>query len=90
MHHQLQLQHVLQPSGWPASVALGVIRFDHRHQLRPGSDCCRVRFFLLGSVLNLEFTTEFQDKTGKFDNKIPGRRVEGIGIASNTDRFITD
>jgi len=48
------------------------------------------RALLLGSVCNLEITTEFQDKAGKFDNKIPGQKVEEFNFASHIDRFITD
>ena len=33
-------EHALQPDGRAASVALGVVRLDHRHQLRPGG--CRL------------------------------------------------
>jgi hypothetical protein len=29
-------EHALQPDERAASVALGVVRLDHRHQLRPG------------------------------------------------------
>jgi hypothetical protein len=39
----------------------------------------------------VDFTQQFYDKIGKFEvNKIPGRRVEGLDIASHIDRLITD